>query len=262
MTDRRLLLLLLAVGLLILGCVQQASDEQSTTREITIPHSGQKVNLTIDSIQSDRYSFEIRAHSYGTANITYEESSGVHIGMHLSVNYSDPAIAYRFNRDEYSGAKDRYECTRGDCASLIGKDPASIYREPGGEDCSTYTLTVCLPNGTYYKTTNGEGAYLFNSTAVVIVDGRLYVIDPNSPPAQFDVAATIDQFNKAQEAYDLANNESASINLSSEDVGNLTDGGGACNSGFEIDSYSNNGKILLRVHNVSRTNNNGTGCPQ
>ena len=133
--------------LLFAGCA-------SRDIEIGLPHSGERVNLTVskDLAQDSRLATVVAGQKGSNRSISYSEFSGAHIGMHQQLQYAEQELAYNFTRDMYSSVEDRYACIVGDCAPFLEKKPTPIAWEFNNfrEDYN-YRVTVCFQNGSYSR---------------------------------------------------------------------------------------------------------------
>jgi len=133
--------------LLFFGCIQVAQYE------IILPHSGEKVNLSIISEKKGQYSELYAEKRTSSAYVSYSYSggwsSGGSGGSAEKIHYSDSGIEYDYEEScGRLGCREKFNCARGSCGFPVLKN-ATLY------DSYNHfkNNTLCFPNGTYETTT-------------------------------------------------------------------------------------------------------------
>lgn len=222
----------------------------ASTKTVTIPHSGENVDLQLNySSWGPRGGWEEYYEVGPDRNIRYSYANGPGGNSH-DLFYSDSEIEYEYS---YSGDEiyQYYRCSRGNCDLLIDNIPFG--KSFKGNSCPyAIELVLCYANGTYRKVSirESEGEALFQSKSI------------NS-----------DDFAAAQQEYNQENGARISITLSQADLVELehwrwvckyplkvSTGGPSFDPFQHAESDASNFLVVSRM-NANFTEERGTGCP-
>ena len=133
--------------LLFFGCMQVAQYE------VILPHSGEKVNLTITSEKKGQYSELYAEKRTSSTYVSYSYSggwsSGGSGGSVRKIHYSDSSIEYNYEESCVRlGCRENFTCARGSCGFPVLKNTTLNDWYNHFEN-----NTVCFPNSTYETTT-------------------------------------------------------------------------------------------------------------